>query len=402
MSRIDLSRETRVCPNSRITARAASFAALAVLLVATVGVNCDPGSIRVVNRPPDPRLVDEHGDVDADGFAALVVAVEEERGLGFIQQPRLELLAPDDPRLPALRASALALEPCPRAEATSIAESAPAPIGPRCFADPSLDFTLCLAPPDLDAARRVLRRLLDAQNYPRLARAAPRLRGDPGVAIRAVLAASAAGAIRPSRERAAFGDTDPIDVLDLPKIDVERQGQPGGSCTDLGSAFLASQSDREAPFRTPPLSTLMLLRPKVYRASERPLLLVAKPMGVAGCEVDGDESLGVARILVELVAKGGSISGAALAGWRGDRALHFTCGDGEPPWIYVAELADAAHATEFAKAVPHLLPGALPGPAETQRIGRRIVIAHRIGSPQARAWAAALETRELLDFEGTE
>ena len=88
---------------------------------------------------------------------------------------------------------------------------------------------LCLAPPDLDAARRVLRRLLDAQNYPRLARAAPLLRGDPGVAIRALLAASAAGAIRPAL---GAGDANSADGLDLPQIEVERREHPGGGCVD--------------------------------------------------------------------------------------------------------------------------------------------------------------------------
>jgi hypothetical protein len=280
-------------PISRSAARAGSTALLVVLLLATIGVDCGSG-LRVVNRPPDPTLVDERGEVDANGFDALIAAVEAERGLGFIQSPRLELLAQDDPRLPELRARALALEPCPRTATAPPAEAAADAAGPSCFADPSLEFVLCLAPPDLDAARQVLRRLLDAQNYPRLARAAPLLRGDPGVAIRALLAASATGAVRANR--APSRDPDRIDILDLEQIDVERRGDPGGGCVDLASAFLDTQRDPEAAFRTPPLSTLMMVRPKAYRASQRPLLLTGKPLEIAKCEVRSDESLGVARM----------------------------------------------------------------------------------------------------------
>jgi hypothetical protein len=394
------SRAIRIVPSARSGARAGSVAVLAVLLVATVGVECGPGAIRVVSRPPDPVLLDEHGDVDANGFAALVAEVEAQRGLRFIQQPALELLAPDDARLPALRARALALEPCPRVEAKPPAESASDASETGCFADPNLEFALCLAPPDLDAARQVLRRLLDAQNYPRLARAAPLLRGDPGVAIRSLLAASAAGAIRSSRVHA--GDTDAADILDLSPIEVERRALPGGGCVDMASAFLDRQRDVEAPFRTPPLSTLMMVRPKAYRASERPLLLIGKPIDVAGCSIESDESIGVARILVELLAKGGSIPGASLAGWRGDRALRLACGGDETPWIYVVELADEARARDFATNVPRLLPGLLPGGSATQRSGRRVVIAHRIDAARARSWAASLEALQLVRFEGLE
>ncbi len=377
---------------------------LATLLAATVGVKCGPASIRVTNRAPDPTLVDERGDVDEDGFAALVAAVEAQRGLGFIQRPHLELIAADDSRLPALRADARALEPCPATVAASPvgSERAGEPSGPGCFADPGLEFVQCLAPPDLDAARRVLRRLLDAQNYPRLAHAAPLLRGDPGVAIRSLLAASASGASGAGSGSAPPRDPASLDLLQLSQIEVERREDPGSGCVDMASAFLASQNDREAPFRTPPLSTLMMVRPQAYRASQRPLLLLGKPLDVAGCEVASDESLGVARILVALLAKGGSIPGAALAGWRGDRALTFTCGSEPAPWIYVVELADEVRAADFAAAAPRLLLGVFPGRSETQRIGRRVVIDHEIGAQAARGWAVSLQALELVRFEGLE
>ncbi len=392
------SRETSgVALLCRRAVRVRIVAALASLLVGITGATCDPSAIRVRSRPPEPRLVDEGGDVDVNAFDALVTAVEQQRGLGFIQQPRLEVLAADDPRLPGLQADARALEPCPT---EALAEASPEPVDASCFADASFAFALCLTPPDLDAARRVLRRLLDAQNYPRLVRAAPLLRGDPGVAIRAVLAASATGAATGVNTFA--GDGGGFDLLDLPQIEVERRATPGEGCVELASSFLASQSDREAPFRTPPLSTKVLASPKAYRASERPTLLLGTPPDVAGCELASDESLGVARILVGMLAKGGAIPGPALAGWQGDRGLRFTCASADAPWIYVVELVDAAHAVSFAAAVPPWLQDAFPGRSETQRSGRRVVIAHGFDAARARTWAASLGTAELVRFDGLE
>lgn len=379
---------SRRSPLVAIVCRSAARAGgVAVLLFATLGADCDRDAVQVRNRPPDPRLVDERGDVDADGFAALVAAVEAQRGLGFIQQPQLELLEEGDSRLPALRAEARALEPCPPA---TIAGAEAAPAGAGCFADASLEFVLCTAPPELGSARHVVARLLDAQNYPRLAAAARERRGDPGVALRALLAASASARTGPSHD---------VELLDLAKIEVERRDDAGAGCVDLAAAFLASQSDPEAPFRTPPLSTKMLASPKAYRAGERPQLLLGAPPAIADCEVASDESFGVARILLGLLAQGGSLPGAALAGWQGDRAVHFACASGDAPWIYAAELDDVASASQFAASVPRTLLGTARGGAEAQRIGRRVVVAHGVDAARARAWAASLVSRELVGFE---
>jgi hypothetical protein len=138
--------------------------------------------------------------------------------------------------------------------------------------------------------------------------------------------------------------------------------------------------------------------PAVYRASERPYLLLGSPPAAANCSVASDESFGLARILVALLATGGSIPGPALAGWRGDRALRFACSSAEAPWIYVAELTDEAAAARFAAAVPPLLASSFGGAAATQRSGRRVVVAHGFEAARARNWAASLVVRELVGF----
>lgn len=367
---------------------AARAGCLAALLFATMGADCDRGAVQVRNRPLDPRLVDERGDVDPDGFAALVAAVEAQRGLGFIQRPQLEVLEADDPRLPALRDAARALEPCPAVATATAATEAPAEGG--CFADASLAFVLCTAPPEIGSARHVLARLLDAQNYPRLAAAAPERRGDPGIALRAMLAASA------TARTTAGAD---VELFDLDAIEVERRGDAGAGCVDLAAAFLASQSDPEAPFRRPPLSTKMLASPRTYRAGERPHQLLGTPLAIADCDVESDESYGVARILAGLLAHGGAVPGRALAGWQGDRAVHFVCKSGDTPWIYVAELADEAAAGQFATSVPRTLLGMGRGGVESQRLGRRVVVAHGIDAVRARTWAASLASHELVGLD---
>lgn len=375
----------------RPAARGASLAALAVVLLGTV---CEPGAIRVTNRPPDPVLVDAEGAIDPDGVDALARDVERERGLGFIQRPTLEPLAPGDARIPALLAAADALEPCPRGG--EVARD-PAAAAGRCFVAESLEWIECVASPDLEEARRALRRLLDAQNYPRLARAAPRLPGDPGVALRALLAASANGS--PARS----APHDALDLFALETIEVERRDDAGAGCVDIAAHFLGAQEDREAPMRRPPLSTKELVSPARYRAGERPRLLLGAAPRVAGCEVAADESVGVARLLVELLAKGGSIPGDLLAAWQGDRAVRFACEDARSAWIYVAELADAARAAAFAAAIPRLLPAELAAPATAQVVERRVVVSVRaIEEAAARAWAAGLDSRELAGFRGLE
>lgn len=367
--------------------------ALAALAIVVVGPVCD-SEIRVTPRPPDPVLVDARGDVDPDGVDALIAAIEKRRELRFIQHPTLELLAVDDPRLASLVDAERALEPCPPAEGRS--DEAQRDLAGRCFPDPSLEWIDCVAPPDLEQARRALRRLLDAQNHPRLAAMAPVLRGDPGVAVRALLAASAKGA--PAQE--ASPGAEPLELFELPTIALEREDGAEGGCVAIAEHFLSAQEDREAPFRRPPLSTKQLVSPKRHRAGERPVLLVGAPPPLAGCSVTSDESVGVARLLVTLLAKGGSIPGPLFGEWRGDRGVRFACGEAGSRWIYVAELSRPERAAAFAEQIGRVLPGEFAGPSSAQAIGSRAVVVSRgLDAKGARAWAAALVARELVDLQ---
>lgn len=372
--------------------------ALATVTAATLGAVCDPSAIRVTNRLPDPALVDARGDVDPDGFDALVAATEKQRGLGFIQRPRLELLRDDDPRLASLRERARALAPCPRvAAAAANASAAEADAPGSCFPDPGLQWVLCLAPPDREQARRALKRLLDAQNYPRLADAAPVLRGDPGVAIRSLLAASARSVATGRGDSGAEAPS--FEILEELDVVVPRSATPEAICVDLADGFLGTHRDREAPFRTPPLSTKQLASSRAYRGSERPYRIVGPAPTPDGCEVESDESVGVARLLAERMAIGGLLPGRALAGWRGDRGIRFACPDGARPWLYLAELAAKADATAFAAQIPQSLPAEFAGASETLRLGRRVVIFHDFDRDRARAWATSAATDELTRLD---
>ena len=368
---------------------------LVVLSFAIAGATCEPVSVRVTNRPPTP-LVDDAGRVDFDGFAALIAAVEEQRGLRFIQRPELEILEPDDARLPALRASERDLAPCPRSTAPVGAGKA-ATVAGACFPDAGLERALCFAPPDLPALRRALGRLLDAQNYPRLARTASRLRGDPGVAVRSMLAASV------QRESmvgiAPPPSAPPFELLDLPTIEVAPQAAPEGLCESMALSFLAVQSDPEAPFRTPPLSTKQLVSTRAYRTGERPVELVGRALPIDGCTVASDESVGVARLLVERMAKGGALPTRELAAWRGDRGIRFDCSDGRQPWIYVAELRDDALAAPFAAKIAPILPAAFVGSPELATLEKRVAIWSGLPARQARAFATSLVAKERVRID---
>lgn len=131
------------------------------------------------------------------------------------------------------------------------------------------------------------------------------------------------------------------------------------------------------------------------------MLLLGKPPSIEGCSVAGDESVGVARLLVELLAKGGSLPGPLLAGWLGDRGVRFACDDGRERWIYVVEMSDAVRADALAREIQRLLPGELAGPSLAQAVGRRVVVTSQgLASQGAREWARALATQQLAGFRG--
>jgi hypothetical protein len=368
----------------------------AFLLLSSLGARCGPGSIVVTPRLPEVPLVDEAGRVDRDAFDAVVAATEAARGLGFIQHPTLELLSDDDPRRPAIRKAAGALEPCPRSDGAHGASAAAESSG-GCFADPGFERVVCAPPLNAGSLRQALGRLIDAQNYPLLARAAPNLAGDPGVGLRSLLAASAFRASASGRPATGAADTEGL--LDLPQIEIERSATPAGLCLALAAVFLSTQSDAEGPFRAPPLSTKQIASPAAYRASERPHLLLGDAPATEGCTVVHDESVGVARLLVELAAKGGSVPGEALAGWQGDRGIRFECPNAESQWIYTAELEEAAAAATFAREIQRLLPASLSGSSAVEQIGTRVVVSHGFSRGRARAWAASLVTKELARLD---
>jgi hypothetical protein len=364
----------------------------ALLLIASTGAVCAP--IQVTNRPPDPVLVDESGAPDENGFAALAGEIEERRGLRFVRHPTLDLVAGDDSRVRTLAAADCALAPCAREGACE--EPASVAAG-SCFASADGAGIVCVAPPDLDAARRALRRLLDGQTYPRLVRAAEQLAGDPGIAVRALLAASATG---PQPQPSVAVLSERLDVLDLDPIGSEGVEDGSLACTSMGEHFLSVQRDRETAFRRPPLSTKQMLSPRRYRAGEQPVLLAGAPPAQPGCTVARDESVGLARLLTAALAKGRLVRGPVISSWEGDRAVRFACDDGSARWIYVVSVADPAKAAAFAAAAPDLLPAELAEPDETGVAGKRIVLSRGLGGEAPRAWAASLTSEPLTGLPG--
>jgi len=332
------------------------------------------------------------GTGTAPDLAAQVDRTEAARGLRFVRRPTLEVLGAGDARLAELRRAAAARRPLPPTG------SAPAAPGPeRCFAVFERAQVLCLAPFEEDELRLALARLLDAQAYPALVAAAPALPGDPGIALRSLLAASAAASadagFPPPPAAPVPG------VLGQETIEIPPGESPDRILAFAASLFLAVQPDREQPFRAPPLSTKQILGPPAYRAGERPRLLAGPPLALAGCRPTEDQSVGLGRLLAGLAEGGGRVGGRLLAAWKGDRLLRFACDDAREPWLYVVELADEAAADDFAAGAEALLPRALARPATRERVGRRAVFSNGIETEAARRFAAGLEARELRCLE---
>ena len=185
----------------------------------------DPGD----EPPPRPGLVDASGAPDENGLAALVGEVEERRGLHFVRHPTLDLVAGDDSRVRALAAADCALAPCSRQGACD--EPATVAAG-GCF--PSADGAgiVCVAPPDLEAARRALRRLLDEQTYPRLARAAARARRRPRRRRPRAALGQRERAVAPAGGR---GLSERLDLLDLDPLESAGGDDPASACTGMAS-----------------------------------------------------------------------------------------------------------------------------------------------------------------------
>ncbi len=383
--------------------------ALAVAVPALGGNDCRPAQ-PAGQAPAGPQLTDERGDPDPNGFAALVESVERARGLRFIRRPAL-VTDPSAPELAALEQQARALAPISEADASESAAPAAqaertrtvqAPPAARAFPDFDRAKVIASSPPDVVEVRRALGRLLDGQHYPRLVEVAPRLQGDGGIAIRALLAVSAnataggswfPGGLRLPEEQAP---------LKAPRIEGVIRGHPGFDATNAplqaAGLLLLTLDDPETAFRSPPLSTKQLLSPAAYLASDRPIRLLGGPPVAANCQVLEDESVGVLRLLIGLSASGGSVAGESLAAWKGDRLLRLSCGDGRTPWIYVVEFARDPAPHDFAVEIDALLPRDLARPFLSVTLGRRIAAWSGVDADVATAFASALASHEVRDF----
>jgi hypothetical protein len=333
-----------------------------------------------------PSFLDERGEPVRAAFEALVAEIESARGLAFVRRPELVSVSADSPELGVLAAQAREREPF----GSNAAPEPPADL-PALEVDLERARVLVSGPPDRFALGLALARILDAQHYPRLAAAAPGVRGDPGIALRSLLRASAsATASRSWRPRSesppALGE---LDLLRPARIEGRIGGVrqfAAGPAWIVAAVFLATRDDREEALRAPPLSTKQLLSPPAYEASDRPLRLTGPAPQVPGCELRSDESLGVLALLV------------ALAAWKGDRLLRYECEDGAAPWIYAARLAGADEAPAFAAALDALLPPELARPFGSARSGTRVVAWSGLPGAPIRDFADGLEEIELRDL----
>lgn len=329
--------------------------------------------------------------VDEATFRRLVEETEIARGERFLRQPSLVRAEAGDPSLVALRRESLAF-PLQRTVKGFFqlrdVETA--------FADRAADRIVVVAPADAMDVRVALGSLLDSQRYPSLVREALVLPGDPGLAQRAMLAASA--------RATAEGGLGP--VPDGPRSNPFSEetlhvshgaGATAALATPIFAAteFLRSFTDREAPFRRPPLSTFEILVPGAWERAEPPLLLIGPAPDLADCSVTADESVGVFRLGVALIEHGGSVPGVALGQWRGDRLVQWRCEGDAAPWIYVAELGASEGATALRAAAETLLPRALARPLEAAASGRRAIVAHGVSAAARRAFVASLRSEPL-------
>ena len=386
--------------------------ALALAVPALGGNDCQPA------RPEgeaaaEPHLVDDRGDVDSNGFAALVESVERPRGLHFVRRPELVLIDPSSRELTALAEEARALSPILNPEESKGSHPGaeagrPGPPhgsdAPRAVAFPDFGRAQVVAtsPPDAMEVRRALGRLLDAQQYPRLADAAPRLPGDAGIAIRALLAVSANAAASGSWFRNLhLPEADA--PLKRPTLEGTFKGQPVFDSAiaplQAGALLLLALDDPETAFRRPPLSTKQLISPAAYLASDRPIRLVGRPPVPADCPILEDASVGVLRLLLGLSATGGSVAGETLASWKGDRLIQLACEDGRGPWIYVIEFARESAARDFEGRADALLPQHLARPTSSATLGRRVAAWSGMDPKVVTAFARALVSHEVHSFE---
>lgn len=352
---------------------------LASLAAMSVATEC-----RTTQGPP--RV---HSPEPGDPLDAWIARTESARGLTFLRRPHLEGVAAGD--------ASLAL---PR-DGAAIALVAPSGMiftkpFERTAVDHSRDRVLAAPPLAEDEVRVALAFLLDAQNYPSLVADAERAAGDAGVALRALVAASAlataAGGLGPVPE-GPLPDALAEPILEAP---ADPDGDLFGPIPVLAAqGFLRAIDDREAAFRAPPLSTEQILRPQRWVQGDRPAHLTGAAPVLPGCAIARDESVGVYALVRGFLQRGGSIPSQPLRAWQGDRVVAWHCDGGRFAWIYVAQLDDAESAHRFADAAALLLPTEWPAADGVGRRGRRAFAFHGVVPGDADAFAARLAPREI-------
>jgi hypothetical protein len=352
---------------------------LAALAAVGVATEC-----RTTQGPPRARPL-----VEGDPLDAWIARTESARGLTFIRRPQLEIVDPGAAALQALRdANAI-----PLVVPSGLLFTRPLE---RTAADRTRDRVVAAAPIAEDEVRVALAFLLDAQHHPNLVGDAERSAGDVGVALRALVAASALATANGGLGSASEGPLP--DAFEDPRIEIE--ADPDGDLFGpepvlAAQGFLRAIDDREAAFRAPPLSTEQILRPQRWVQSDRPARLVGPPPLRAGCTIARDESVGVYALARGLIQRGGSVASQAFRSWYGDRVVAWRCDDGRTPWIYVAVLDDEDGARRFADAAALLLPTEWPEAEGIGRRGRRAFAFHGVGAAEADAFATRLVAIEI-------
>jgi hypothetical protein len=361
---------------------------LACAALAALGVECrtwrGPASRAVL-----PPLEIAPGELDDDALDARLARIEAARGLPFLQRPRLELFDAGDPRLGAL----VAVTPVPLVRRAGALATAPLE---RTGVDPAHERISLARPADdveLDVA---LAFLLDSQHSPRLVATAAQAPGDVGLALRALLAASALATAEGGLGSApASPPADPLAGDRIEPAPPESRGVLDAKPIFAAQAFLRAQHDREAAFRAPPLSTEQLLRPERRAQDDRPVWLAGPPPALPDCELASDASVGVFALLRALVDRGASAPAKAVAAWRGDRLLVWRCGAAADRWLYAVELDDEPAARAFEQAAARLLPEALGAPDGIERSGRRVAASRGIDPAARAAFGASLQPIEI-------
>jgi hypothetical protein len=385
--------------------------ALALVVPSLGGNDCRPAQPAGPSGV-EPQLTDARGDPDSGGFAQLVESVERTRRLHFVRWPMLVVMDPSAPELAALERQTRALLPLPDGErprslgeaqgkATETGDATPA-LAAAAFPDFERAEIVASPPLRIEALRRALGRLIDGENYPRLVEAAPRVPGDGGIALRALLAVSADATAAGSWFPGGLHLPEAQAPLTAPRIEGLFGGKPAFDVATgpLQSAgfFLLSLDDPERAFRSPPLSTKQLLSPPAYLASDRPIRLIGVPPPFPHCNVRDDASLGVLRLLIGLSRSGASVAGESLARWKGDRLVRLSCEDGRAPWIYVAEFAGDVPPRDFEARIDALLPGDLTRPLQSVKLARRIAAWSGLEAETATVFARTLGSREVKDW----